>query len=350
MNLRVLFLVASVWLAFLLVPVQGMGSSGAPGVNGWEALSRLQAGNQRFLSGDITWRPDPQVRGRLADGQKPFAIILSCSDSRVPPELIFDQGLGDLFIVRVAGNLADPHAIASIEYALEHLGSRLLVVMGHESCGAVKAALTTPAGQSAGSPSLDVLVGTLKRNLDGNMLFNPEDKLLQAPVRTNVSSVTRGLVEQSPVVQHLLQNHELVIAQAIYGLGSGQVTFFYAGMPEVPAHGAGGHSAASAGHGAVSHDAHGAPVHKAKPKKKKKKAHRASHSGGHAPAASHAPAPSAAAETHAAPAAAKAPAPTGYAPPAASGSVGYTPPSSPTGYTPPAAAPAPAHSAPAAGH
>lgn len=251
-------------------------------VNGWEALAKLQAGNKRFLSGDITWLPDPDQRKVLAGGQHPFAIILSCSDSRVAPELLFDQGLGDLFVVRVAGNVADPHAIASIEYALEHLGARLLVVMGHESCGAVKAALTTPRGSSAGTPSLDVLVRGIQRNLDGNTLFNTNDKTLVAPVKANVSSVARQLVNTSPVIHHLLESKELVVAQAVYGLESGDVTFFYAGVPEVEAHvrtyGGGHETSADHGGGATGHTA-AKKKHKSKSKHRTSSKARSSHGG-----------------------------------------------------------------------
>lgn len=345
----------------LLTPTPALASGATPAMSGWEAFSRIQAGNKRFISGDITYRPDPDSRAALAAGQKPHTIVLTCADSRLPPELIFDQGLGEIFTVRVAGNIADPHAIASIEYAIEHLGARLVVVMGHESCGAVKAALTTPKGSSAGTKSLDILVRDIQRNLDGNMLFSPADKTLVAPVKTNVSAVARELITSSPVIQHMLESKELVMAQAIYGLASGEVSFFYAGVPEVPAHGSGGHApehvAAVDEHG---HSTHGRTEHKAKPRAKKKKAsHGKAHGGsakkasGHGSAASHgaaaahgAPASHGATAAHGAPAtAAPMTAPTGTLPPSMAAPV-----SAP--YTPPAAAPAAApaaHSAPAAG-
>src|SRR3990167_319467 len=118
-----------------------------------QAMTFLRNGNKRFLSGKL--RKDGQAKkdiARLATGQKPHTIVLSCSDSRVPPEIIFDQKLGEIFVIRTAGEVLDPMAIASIEYALEHLGSNLILVMGHTQCGAVKAALATIGGQDAGSP------------------------------------------------------------------------------------------------------------------------------------------------------------------------------------------------------
>src|SRR5205814_6637151 len=119
-----------------------------------EALAELKAGNARFVRGESQLRDLPQARQALAAGQHPAAIILCCSDSRVPPELVFDQTLGRLFVVRAAGNVVDPALLGSIEYAVEHLGARLLVVLGHSSCGAVDAALK---GGSA-SPNLRALV------------------------------------------------------------------------------------------------------------------------------------------------------------------------------------------------
>jgi carbonic anhydrase len=107
-----------------------------------EALKQLMAGNKRYADGKATRRhQDAARRSEVAKGQEPMATILSCSDSRVPPEIVFDQGLGDLFVVRVAGNIAEAHGAGSIEYAVEHLGSPLIVVLGHERCGAVEATL-----------------------------------------------------------------------------------------------------------------------------------------------------------------------------------------------------------------
>lgn len=130
------------------------------------SLSILKQGNKRFLKGNVRKDGiDSATIKKLSEGQKPHAIVLSCSDSRVPPEIIFDQKLGEVFVVRTAGQSLDSMAIASIEYAVAHLGSNLILVMGHESCGAVKAALSTLNGGDAGSPSLNKLVGDLHPRL-----------------------------------------------------------------------------------------------------------------------------------------------------------------------------------------
>jgi carbonic anhydrase len=118
-------------------------SEAGSGVTADEALKRLLDGNQHYKANQITIRETstPAIRESLATGQKPFAIILSCSDSRVPPEIVFDKGLGEIFIIRVAGNVSDPIVLGSIEYAAEHLGSPLIMVLGHKRCGAVTAAV-----------------------------------------------------------------------------------------------------------------------------------------------------------------------------------------------------------------
>jgi carbonic anhydrase len=122
--------------------VSVFGSDSPVAVGSEAALAKLKAGNDRFVSSDVSaGKPTAAKRAETANAQHPFAIILGCADSRVTPEIIFDQNIGDLFVIRTAGNLVDDHALGSIEYAVEHLGVRLVVVLGHESCGAVKAAL-----------------------------------------------------------------------------------------------------------------------------------------------------------------------------------------------------------------
>jgi carbonic anhydrase len=115
----------------------------APSVGPDESLARLKAGNQRFVHASVSaGKPTASRRAQTAKGQNPFAIVVGCADSRTAPEIIFDQNIGDLFVVRTAGNLVDDYALGSIEYAVQHLGSRLIVVLGHQSCGAVQAALS----------------------------------------------------------------------------------------------------------------------------------------------------------------------------------------------------------------
>src|SRR5437762_9252980 len=151
-----------------------------PSVAPDEALTRLKAGNDRFANSKVSaGKPVAARRAETAQTQHPFAIIVGCADSRTAPEIIFDQNIGDLFVVRTAGNLVDDYALGSIEYAVEHLGTRLIVVLGHERCGAVTAALATnsapghiqalvrdlqPAVQAARSKAGDVLANTIMEN------------------------------------------------------------------------------------------------------------------------------------------------------------------------------------------
>lgn len=191
----------------------------------WDAFNELQAGNKRFLKANPKYHPDEDRRLELVDGQHPHSIVLSCSDSRVPPELIFDQGLGDIFTIRVAGEVLDASAIGSIEYAVEHLGSKVIVVLGHESCGAVKAALATPAGHGAGSAALDGLLDTVRANV-GEVHPAATDTTLREPVRRNVAAVAAQLVRQSPIVRERVERGTVRIVPALYALGSGQVTLW----------------------------------------------------------------------------------------------------------------------------
>ncbi|MEY2986818.1 MAG: hypothetical protein RJB13_339 [Pseudomonadota bacterium] len=190
-----------------------------------EVIDSLKEGNQRFIDGKMSApRRDGKTRSELVAMQRPSAIVLSCSDSRVPPEVLFDQGIGDIFVIRTAGQVLDPSPIASIEYAVAHLGTRLVVVLGHESCGAVGAALTTPVGTSAGSVDLDKLVAKIKPYIAS---FKPSsnDTLLRGPVKANASGVARELVRRSEIVRNKLQSQELSLVTAIYSLSTGQVEF-----------------------------------------------------------------------------------------------------------------------------
>lgn len=190
-----------------------------------EVIEALQAGNQRFVEGKMTaLRRDAKTRSELVAGQQPSAIVLSCSDSRVPPEVLFDQGLGDIFVIRTAGQVLDPSPIASIEYAVAHLGTRLVVVLGHESCGAVGAAISTSMGQSAGSVDLDKLVAKIKPHIAS---FKPSasDKMLRGPVKANATGIARELVRRSEIVRSKLQAQEISLVTAIYSLSTGLVEF-----------------------------------------------------------------------------------------------------------------------------
>ena len=187
------------------------------------SLSLLKQGNKRFLKGNV--RKDGMDQAtikKLATGQKPHAIVLSCSDSRVPPEIIFDQKLGEVFVVRTAGQALDSSAIASIEYAVAHLCSKLILVMGHESCGAVKAALSTLNGGDAGSPSLNKLVGDLHPRLKRFSELSRTDGLL-VESWINVEGVATDLVDRSELIKKLVESGDIKIMRALYHLSTGEV-------------------------------------------------------------------------------------------------------------------------------
>jgi carbonic anhydrase len=196
------------------------------------ALAELKMGNHRFITG-LAAHPqqDSKTRKELAKGQKPHSIIFSCSDSRVGPEIVFDQGLGQVFSVRTAGQSVASPELASIEYAVEHLGSRLIVVMGHTSCGAVKAALTVPAGQSAGSPHLDALVSGISRKINTQVAERAiasavkDDPTFRVPVEANAHAVAAELKERSKIIRDYVSKHGLTIVEAVYDLDSGKVDF-----------------------------------------------------------------------------------------------------------------------------
>lgn len=188
-----------------------------------KSLSFLQNGNKRYTSAlvrrDGFGRPD---REKLTTGQKPYAIVLSCSDSRVPPEIVFDQKLGEIFVIRTAGQALDFSAIASIEYGVSHLGSNLIVVMGHESCGAVKAALATLKGGDAGSAWLNKLVADLHPHLKRFSELSQTDGVL-VESWANVEGVSKDLLERSEIVKKAVESGDVRIQNALYHLGSGKV-------------------------------------------------------------------------------------------------------------------------------
>lgn len=193
-----------------------------------QILKILQEGNEKFATGKSSRsHQDANRRKELTSGQQPKAIILSCSDSRVPPEHVFDQGLGDIFTIRVAGNVLGAASVASIEYAVEHLGSKLIVVMGHESCGAVKAALGTPASESAGSPDLDNLLSAIRPGLESqDRSIASKDKMLRKPVISNVNFVADRLMTRSKIVRKHVESGQVKIARGIYSLETGKVEFW----------------------------------------------------------------------------------------------------------------------------
>jgi len=194
--------------------------SHAAGRSAEEALQALMEGNQRFRNGKFKERDLGSARriDLAENGQKPFAVVLACSDSRVPVELLFDQGMGDIFVVRVAGNVVDPVALGSIEYGLEHLGANLLMVLGHSNCGAVKA--TVDGGEAPGSIAAIVKkIQPSVAKMAANGLSGAE--LCSRVEEENVFTTIRE-IKASPIVHHLME-HGLKIVAAKYMLDSGEV-------------------------------------------------------------------------------------------------------------------------------
>lgn len=186
-----------------------------------EIWTDLMAGNARFVAG----KPEPRqliaTREELAKGQHPKVIVLTCSDSRVCPETIFDKGLGEVFVVRTAGNVADPVALGSIEYAVEHLKAKMLVVLGHEKCGAVAAAAS---GEKMPSPNLEAIVSKITPALDTVKGASNKDELASMGIEANARQSGTDVVRNSKIVEEKLAAGELTLVEAVYHLKSGEVT------------------------------------------------------------------------------------------------------------------------------
>jgi carbonic anhydrase len=180
---------------------------------------KLIDGNQRYVEARLS-HPDqtPQRRTDLAQGQHPFAVIVSCSDSRVPPEIVFDQGLGDLFVIRLAGEIVDDAALGSIEYAVEHLGTRYVMVLGHERCGAVDA--TVKGGEAPGH--IGSLIKAIQPAVD--KVKNQPGDLLDNAVKANAIMVVQQLKSSGPILDELVKKGDLTIEGARYDLDDGKVT------------------------------------------------------------------------------------------------------------------------------
>jgi carbonic anhydrase len=196
-----------------------------PGISADEALRRLIDGNQRFLSGKVR-APGPlrEELAQLARGQRPFATILGCSDSRVPPESIFDAGLGELFVIRVAGNVFSPEVGGSIQYAASHLQTPLFIVLGHEGCGAVQAALAAKFEGARQRSRIQLLVDSILPALgDVDPALPPEQRLAQA-VEANVRWTVRTIVE-TPEGRVRRAEGRMKCVGAVYELETGRVRF-----------------------------------------------------------------------------------------------------------------------------
>jgi len=197
-----------------------------------EALERLRAGNRRFVAGDrhAGNLRDEALRRELLAGQEPFAIVFGCSDSRVPAELVFDQGLGDLFVIRVAGNVVAPSLVGSVEFAAGAFGTRLVVVLGHTGCGAIAATLQEL--ESPGETVLPNLRSIIDRirpavaPLAGTELKHDHDALAAAAVRANIRASANQLRHGSSLLERLIDEEGLLVVGAEYSLETGEVDFF----------------------------------------------------------------------------------------------------------------------------
>jgi carbonic anhydrase len=197
-----------------------------------EALQRLKDGNRRFVNHlRSTEAMMSQLRrGELVQGQKPFAIVLGCSDSRVPAEIVFDQGLGDLFVIRVAGNIVAPSQVGSVEFAAEAFGTRLVVVMGHTLCGAIDATLEAIEKPSVPrSPNLLSIVGRVRPAIEALVyteLARDRPRLMREAVRANVRASVGQLKHGSALLERMVLEQGLRVVGAEYSLESGEVDFF----------------------------------------------------------------------------------------------------------------------------
>ena len=219
-----------------------------PMISPAEAIARLKEGNARFTAGNpqhphessdermhmaansyenagmlslgMTGEQAAKRRGELTKSQHPFAIILSCSDSRVPPEIVFDEGLGDLFIVRVAGNVLNDEGLGSIEYGVDVLGARLILVLGHQSCGAVDAAMKTLAAKSTAPGHIQSLVTAIKPVVDST----PKGDL-DTMIKANVKHVVGALRSSKPILKAKIDSGDVQVIGGYYTLDTGAVTF-----------------------------------------------------------------------------------------------------------------------------
>lgn len=201
-----------------------------------DALARLRDGNRRFVENETTGRVLSDFdRAALVAGQEPFAIILGCSDSRVPAELVFDQGFGDLFVIRVAGNIVAPSQIGSVEFAAARFGTRLVVVMGHSQCGAVVATVEELLGRGTSeSRNLRSIVDRVRPSVETLLSGRkplPDDALVAEAVRANVRASVNHLRHGSAILEQMVQADGLMIVGAEYSLETGIVTFFD-GLPD----------------------------------------------------------------------------------------------------------------------
>jgi len=223
-NRTILLLVVCVFSLFVgsvLAETHGQGQKITPDV----ALNILLKGNQRFVKGAVI-HPHQSVRDRVKtarEGQKPVAAILSCSDSRVPPEIIFDAGIGDIFVIRIAGNVAAKEAIGSIEYAVDHLGVKLILVLGHTKCGAVTAAANNDKVAGDLAAIIDEIKPAVAKTKAGDKNLTG-DKLILESTKSNVQRSIQKIMNSSSLSQSRLQTGDITVIGALYDIETGSVT------------------------------------------------------------------------------------------------------------------------------
>ena len=205
-------------------------------VTALDALQRLRDGNRRFAANTGTSSEDSPTRpAEVVDGQEPFAIILGCSDSRVPAEIIFDQGLGDLFVIRVAGNIVAPSQIGSVEFAATKFGTRLVVVLGHSQCGAIEETLRQLHEPSENrSRNLRSIVDFIRPSIESLLsqgLGDDPEAVIEQAVRANVRASAEHMRHGSQILEELERDEGLVIVGAEYSLETGLADFFD-GVPQ----------------------------------------------------------------------------------------------------------------------
>jgi carbonic anhydrase len=216
---------ASLYGAFAPVcrAIQGHHAAEGKGPTPNQALQRLMDGNARFVVGKLTHpHQDAARRTALAKGQNPFAVIFGCSDSRVSPELVFDQGLGDLFVVRVAGNVVDADAAGSVEYAVEHLHSPLVLVLGHQECGAVKAALLPQSDREKESKDIQAVLNRIQPALKDVDPHLGDEQRLTASIEANARQSMK-ILAASPILSKGIADKTLRIVCGVYELSTGKV-------------------------------------------------------------------------------------------------------------------------------
>jgi carbonic anhydrase len=225
---RNIFKVAAVAAVGTLLSVAAFASGSGVGMNADEALQKLMKGNKQFVEHQQTGQKlcDLTTRQSLAKSQKPYAVILTCSDSRVPPEIIFDKGLGEIFVIRVAGNIPDPIVLGSIEYAVEHIGSPLVMVLGHERCGAVTAAVDAKGKPEGNIGAIIKTIAPAVKQARKEYTGKDKAQLVETAVDVNVRLVAANLTRQSSVIKHLVHEGKVRIVTAKYDLDDGTVTLF----------------------------------------------------------------------------------------------------------------------------